>query len=199
MRRYWPSILRIVVAVCILPAALCGLGAVIVDGKTDTFREIQIVQRHVHNVERWFGAAETPSGEAHVADSVSTASTTAFIPDAGNDTFGAWTQTLGSSDTPVSAGMTFFDPHQLFITAAERNTASHVIQVGWGASGAAALSAGAYTEVMFKPPGAAFISVPLPMKTRQTLSGTKLWVRIKSIGQNTGTLNMFVGIHEYES
>jgi hypothetical protein len=196
MRR---KILTAISILCLGGVALVGMGAVIVDGKTDTFREIQEVDRHIHSRERWFGAAATPAGEAHVADSVSTGSTTAFQPDAGNDDFGAWGQALGSADTPAITGMTWFDPHQIFVTAAERNTAIYVIQVGWGASGAAALAAGAYTEVMFKPPGATFISTPTPLKSERQMSGAKVWVRIKAVGQNTGTLNMFLGIHEYPS
>ena len=188
---------RVFTAICILclgTASLFGVAAVIVDGKTDTFREIQEVGRHIHNVERWAGVAAVPSGEVHVADFDIM---TPFQPDAGNDTFGAWGQALGSSDTPVIAGNTFFDPHQLFITAAERNTAIHRIQVAWGASGAAAFAAGDYTEVMFKPPGATFIATPLPMKSQRQLVGTKVWVRIWAAGQNTGTLDMFIGVHGY--
>ena len=113
-----------------------------IDGASKEFREIEIVDRHFHGRERWFGAAAAPSGEVHVADSDSM---TPFQPDAGNDTFGAWGQALGSSDTPSLAGMTWFDPHQIFITAAERNTSIHRVQVAWGASGAAAL-AGAWVR-----------------------------------------------------
>ncbi len=172
------------------------MGEMTLNGETAELREIQEVERHLHNRERWAGAAAVPSGEAHVADFDVM---TPFQPDAGDDTFGAWGQALGSSDTPIVTGMTRFDPHKLFITAAERNTAIHRIQVAWGASGAAAFSAGDYTEVMFKPPGAAFISTPIGLKAKRQLSGTKVWVRIWAAGQNTGTLDMFLGIHEYES
>lgn len=197
MRRYWPSILRIVVAVCLIPAALCGFGAVIIDGKTDTFREIQEVERHVHNRERWSGLAAAPSGIVNGGDFDVMAP---YVPDAGNDDWGAWVLLLGTADTPVLTGMTKFDPHQLFITAAERNTAIHRIQVAWHATSATiALAAGDYTELMFKPEGATFTSTPIPLKSKRCNTGQTIWVRIWADGGNTGTLNMFLGVHEYES
>lgn len=192
---------RTILGVALAPvgvlAAAASLGHVssISNGKDDVFAEIEEVERHHHNRERWFGAAAVPSGEVHVADHDVM---TPFVPDAGNDTWGSWLQLLGSSDTPHLTGMTQYDPHQIFISAVEQNSAIYRIQVGWGASGAAALSAEAFTEVLFLGPGAAFRSPPLPLLSKRQAAGTKIWTRIWADGANTATMNLFLGIHEYE-
>jgi hypothetical protein len=90
----------------------------------------------------------------------------------------------------------YFDPHELVITAAER-TAAYYIQIGRGASGAAALSAGTYTELaldLTDRGGGAIVNV----QTGRAPAGSKLWARCMCPGQNTGTLDFLMGIHEYE-
>ncbi len=198
MRTSWYRIaVRIVAVACLLSAAVWGIGAVIVDGKTDTFREIQEVERHIHNRERWFGVAVSPSGITNGGDSDVMAP---YVPDAGNDDWGAWVLLLGTADTPSIPGMTKFDPHRLFLTAMERNTSIHRVQIAWHATSATmALAAGDYTELMIKPSSASFLSIPVPMRTERQDAGATIWIRVWADGQNTGTVNMFLGIHEYES
>ncbi len=83
------------------------------NGKDDVFAEIEQVERHHHNRERWFGVAAAPSGITNGGDSDVMAP---YVPDAGNDAWGAWVLLLGTADTPSITGMTKVDPHQLFIT-----------------------------------------------------------------------------------
>jgi hypothetical protein len=154
------------------------------------------VDRHLHSRERWFGAAAVPNAEIHVADSILTSSTTLQC-DAGNDTWGSWLQVLGSSDTPAIAGMVYFDPHMALVTVIERDSSIHKIQIAGGTSGAAALASGMYSEHMFRPISADRV-VPMQIQTRRQPAGTKCWIRIWVIGQNTGTMDFFFGIHEYE-
>lgn len=154
-------------------------------------------ERHVHSFERWFGAAAAPSAPTHVADRVGDTST-AFQADAGNDTWGSWLQVLGSADTPAITGMVNFDPHRAMITAVERANAVHFVQVAAGASGAAGLAAGTYTEFVFKPTGASSQETPITLQSRRVAAGTLAWVRVWAVGQNTGTVDFFFGIHEYE-
>jgi len=153
-------------------------------------------EHHVHSYERWFGTAVTPDGEVHVADRIGTA-TTALQIDAGNDTWGSWTQVLGGSDTPATAGMTKYDFHRIFVSATER-TAVHFIQFGFGASGAAALSSGDYTEFVFEPSSNQVEEAPIELQGRRQDVGTKVWARAYIPGQNTGTISFFAGLHEYE-
>ena len=154
------------------------------------------VERHLHSYERWFETAAVANGEIHVADPAGTGGGV-FQMDAGNVTWGAWLQILGSSDTPAITGSVKFDPDQILVTAAERNVV-YVVQIGFGASGAAALSAGTYTEKPFIPAGGVVDSGPMDVKSKRIAVGTKAWVRCICPGQNTATLDFMIGIHEYE-
>jgi hypothetical protein len=155
------------------------------------------IERHLHSYERWLGAAAAPVGETHVADAIGT-TTTAFQVDAGNDTWGSWLQVLGSEDTPVLSGMSNYDLHRLAVVAVENANTTHLIQFAFGASGAAALAAGAYTELVFRPQTVQGAEEILFMQMRRIAVGTKAWARIWAIGQNTSTLDFFCGAHEYE-
>jgi len=155
------------------------------------------IERHFHSYERWAGAAAIPNAEIHVADNILTIPA-AFQADGGNLTWGAWLQVLGSSDTPVIAGSAYFDPHRFMVTDAEHDDTTYLFQVAFGASGAAALAAGAYTEGVFHTTGNKVGAAPAFIQTRRIAAGTKAWVRICAVGQNTGTLDFYFGLHEYE-
>lgn len=153
--------------------------------------------RHNHHWERWSGVAAIPNGEIHVADSI-TDNPSPFQVDGGNDTWGAWVQVLGSSDTPAISGSVYYDFHQMDIVAAERANTTHFIQVALGTSGAAALAAGTYTDKVFHPQSVQGRPAPIVFETRRVAVTTKAWVRILAKGQNTGTLDFYIGHHEYE-
>lgn len=154
-------------------------------------------ERHLHSYERWFGAAGVPVGEAHVADRIGT-TVTAFRADAGNDTWGSWLQILGSDDTPADAGKATYDPHRIMVVALESANAIHLVQFALGASGIAALAAGTYSELVFKPLSVQGQETILMIQTRNVIIGTKAWIRVWVVGQNTSTMDFFIGIHEYE-
>ena len=154
------------------------------------------IERHLHSYERWMELADTPAAETHRADAAGTGAGI-FQIDAGNDTWGAWLQVLGSSDTPVIAGSAYFDLHSLVFVAAERNL-PYVIQVAYGATGAAALTAESYTEAIFVPQSNVIDTGPVVLHSRRAAAGTKTWVRCMCPGQNTATLNFMIGLHEYE-
>jgi len=164
----------------------------------DTASEVEEIERHLHSFERWFGAAVVPNGEIHVADRIGT-TTAAFRADGGNNTWGSWLQILGSADTPADVGMTYFDGHRWLVTAIERANAVHFIQVAAGASGAEALAAGAYSEFPIKPITVQARASPGWIQSFRIAAGTKVWLRVWAVGQNTGTVDFFFGIHEYES
>jgi len=153
------------------------------------------IERHFHSYERWFGAANTPDGEIHVADRIGT-SVTAFQADAGNNTWGDWLQILGSSDTPDTSGSAYYDLHEIFITTAER-AATYFVQLAKGIDGDTALTNNTYSEFMFLPAAASRI-IPIVIQSRRYISGTKAWIRCFCPGQNTGTMDFFIGLHEYE-
>ncbi len=150
------------------------------------------VERHFHSYEKWCGVAAAPSGETHIADRVAT-DIASFQIDGGNDTWGAWVQLLGSNDTTQT-----YDLHRLMITAVERGAAVHFIQLGFGTSGAQALTDGTYTEIVYKPAAVTAEAVPLEVQMRRQAAGTKAWARVLVYDQNTGTVNFYFGLHNYE-
>lgn len=176
-----------------LNAAVSGLGGI----EDSLGYRIGEVDRHNHNYERWFGLSGSPSGETHRAQRIGTTST-AFQMDAGNNTWGNWLQILGSSDTPAVAGMVKYDLHRLAVTAVERTNAIHFVQLGYGASGAAALTANTYTEFIFEPTVVQGRVAPVDIISRRQDAGTKAWVRCWVVGQDTGTVDFFIGLHEYD-
>jgi hypothetical protein len=72
------------------------------------------------------------------------------------------------------------------------------MQIGFGASGAAALAAETYTDFTFHPLAAGVTGDPLPIRTRRVDNGTKVWVRVLAKGQNTGTMDFYFAMHPYE-
>jgi hypothetical protein len=154
------------------------------------------IERHFHHYERWFETAAAPSGETNVADGIGSGGG-AFQIDAGSDDWGSWVQVLGSADTPAISGSVYYDPHKIDIATVER-ALPYFIQIAAGTSGAAGLSAGTYTELVFVPQSVAGRPAPIPIGFRRQAVTTKLWARCKCPGQNTATLDFYIGIHEYE-
>ena len=154
------------------------------------------IERHFHSYESWFGLAASPSGEVHRADRLAT-NIAPFVIDAGNNTWGNWVQILGSDDTPARTDQVKFDLHRLLFTATENNSV-YFFQLAFGDSGAAALSAGDYTEAVFIPSSNQIDSGPVDINDRRKDAGTKAWARCISYGDNTGTMSFYFGLHEYE-
>jgi hypothetical protein len=155
------------------------------------------LERHIHSNGRWFEPAVVPVGETHVADRISENGGVGFQIDAGNDDWGAWLQVIGSEDTPVIAGCLKFDINRIFISAVER-ASIYYVQLGFGATGAAALVAEEYSEFVYKPATVQATETALVMQGRRHDVGTKAWARCMCPGQNTATLSFFIGVHEYE-
>lgn len=185
----------------IVSGAIDGTESSGLDGTHDSLGyRVAEIERHLHSNESWLGAAVTPSGETHRADRVGT-SVTAFSIDGGGGgggSWGSWVQIVGSSDTPCRTGMVRFDFHKLFITAVERASTVHFIQIGFGDSGAAALAADTYTELVYRSGAAVQREAPVIFQTRRQLAGVKVWARCWAVGNDTGTLGFFIGLHEYE-
>lgn len=154
------------------------------------------LERHFHNYERWFGLAAVPNGEVHRADTI-TDNVEPFQIDAGNDTWGSWVQVMGSSDTPNITDSTHYDPHQIDIVAVETANVVYFVQLGYGASGAASLTAGTYTEFVFIPQSANGRPAAIAVLMRRATAGTLVWARTLARGTNTSTLDFYIGIHEY--
>lgn len=154
------------------------------------------IERHLHSYESWFETAAVPDGEDHVADRVGEGSG-AFQIDAGNDTWGAWVQVLGANDTPARGTNVKFDLHEMLFESTERSVV-YFVQLAFGTSGAAALAAGEYTESVFVPATNLIDSGPVEIHNPRIAVGTKAWVRCMCPGQDTATMDFFIGLHEYE-
>ena len=152
------------------------------------------IERHLHSGGRWFGAAASAT-ETHKADRIGT-TTSPFQLDGGDNTWGDWVQLFGSDDTPDRAGYAYFDPHQFILTDTE-NASVYFVQVGRGETGAAALTAGTYIEFVGVATVQKATEVVL-LQTGRSPAGSLLWGRCWSVGDNTGTIDFFLGIHEYE-
>lgn len=153
------------------------------------------IERHLHSSASWFGLAVTASGETHVADRIG-AGVNPFRIDAGNDTWGAWVQILGSSDTPARAAQLYFDPHLMIVKDTE-SAAVYFIQIARGTSGDAALAAGMYTELVYSATVQKETGI-IDVQTGRAPAGSKLWARCLAVGQNTAWLDFYIGIHEYQ-
>ncbi|MCK5015642.1 MAG: hypothetical protein KAS32_01105 [Candidatus Peribacteraceae bacterium] len=169
-----------------------------VDGLTGVVNslayKVHEIEKHLHNWERWIGLAAVPVGETHRFD---IDSMTPFQMDAGNDTWGAWLQIVGSTDFPITAGMAYRDAHRILITDIERDIAITRIQIAGGEDADVAVAAGNYTEFMTTPLKNS-AQLPITIMTGRALSATKGWIRCWVNGQNTGTVDFFLGVHEYE-
>ena len=154
-----------------------------------------IIERHLHYYARWFGVAVTPNLEIHVADRAGDA-VSAFQIDAGNNDWGSWVQILGSSDTPVVLAMPFFDLHKLQFPTVERDE-TYIMQIAFGATGADGLSAGDFTEEVYTPGGNKVRADNVLISCERIAAGTKAWARCKCPGQDTATMDFYIGLHEY--
>lgn len=159
-------------------------------------QDVTEIETHLHSYEKWLCAAASPNGEIHVADEISATSFTAFRVDAGNNTWGSWVQILGSADTPIEAGKTFFDLHELFFLQTERDDIT-IFQLAFGESAAAALIARTYTTSPFKAQTNLIDSGPIYIQNKRQPAGVKAWARCFIPGQNTGTMDFYIGLHEY--
>ena len=166
-------------------------GGLAVDANNSLAYRVAEIERHLHNYPRWFGVAAAPSG-THKADAVGQA-IAPFVIDGGNKVYGTWVQILGSDDTAQR-----YDLHKLIVTATETASIIHFIQVGFGVSGAQALSDGTYSEVLYRSVAAASNQAPIEIMTRRQAAGTSAWARVLAYETNTSTVSFYFGLHAYE-
>ena len=160
------------------------------------------IERHLHHRERWMQLATTQTATHKGVALGDTDGAGPYVMDAGDSsvtpTWGTWIQILGADDTPAeSATNVYMDPHLIMVTATERN-ATYFLQIGFGATGAAALLAGTYTETVFQPASNQIDSAPVSISTRRVATGSLMWCRVLCPANNTATLSAYFGGHEDE-
>lgn len=154
--------------------------------------KVSEIERHLHSGGRWYETASVPTA-THIADRIGDGAGP-FQIDAGNDDWGSWVQIFGPDD--MTAGKVYFDPHCMIVKDAQESD-TYFIQIGRGASGASALSAGTYTELVYSATVQKETGI-IPIQTGRAPAGSLLWARCKIPGVNTGTLDFYFGLHEYE-
>lgn len=156
------------------------------------------IERHFHNVEKWFGLAVTPVGETHRADRMNGV-VEPFTLTTGNSDFGPWVQVLGSDDTPVNAAAVKFDAHKVLVVDTN-STSPYIVQIVGGESAdiAAKIAAEEFSEFPYISQSNLNDSGETPVKSRRQNAGTKVWARAACKGQNAVTISAYLGIHEYE-
>ena len=158
---------------------------------------VEEIEKHLHNREKWFGAAAVAVGETHIADRMDGA-IGEFILTAGNNDFGAWIQVLGSDDTPVTAGMAKFDGHRILVIDTN-STSPFIVQIASGESAALAakIANEEFTEFPYVAATNSNDSGISDIMSIRVPAGEKIWVRCACVGQNGTTLHFYFGIHEY--
>ena len=174
------------------------LGAILGDMNNEPiYNRLYELERHFHGWERWMCAAAAANAEIHVADRIGTG-TSPFTLTSGTSTWGAWVQILGSSDTPVitGAGNVKYDLHRV-LALSMNFVGAYFLQIGFGTSGAAAVTAETLSSIVLNPASNTDKTVAEPFMCRRQAAGTKAWARIMCPGQDAKTLTLMFGLHEY--
>ena len=153
------------------------------------------LEQHIHGYNRSYGLAAVPAGETHRADEI-TSDPEPFVIDAGNDTWGAWVQVFGSTDTP--AAWIYFDPSEMSIVTVQTANVIYFLQLSAGATAAAGVTAGTYSDRVFTPQSVSGRPAAIRFMMGRQAAGTKLWMRTVCRGTNTSTLSFYMDLHGYE-
>ena len=152
--------------------------------------------QHFHNYETAFGVAAVPTA-THFADQNRIAS---FVGTSGNNAFGAAVNVIGPDDTPVRAGMKYFDTREWSIIDVS-NANPFIFMVIWGTplqNEAAAEAAGQFSTCIVHQPTAAGQNKPQEIRLIRVPSKSQIWVKVKNAA-NLATVNFQVTLHEYPS
>jgi len=158
--------------------------------------EVIEIATHLHSNE-WLGAlAASPSPPGHAAE---WNTMNPFQSTAGNDTWGAWIQIIGSTDTPIHTGMTKFDLHKILVidVAVTADLDLHIVQVGCGLNGTQTLIDSTYTTFAFVPERGAAVTV-INFQMKRCEAGQNVWLRHWVDGTNAPTMDFVHLLHEYD-
>jgi hypothetical protein len=158
--------------------------------------EVETVEHHLHNAERWWGAVGVPDETNAIAATV----TVPFAATSGNNTWGAAIPILGTGDSPVTSISTTFDPHRILITGLDDETDAWRLRLIWGSSDSAtAIAAGQWSEVMLQSnavPGNRAGGQPVDIIMPILTVGIKMWAQVWN-DTNGEVLSFFWGAHGY--
>jgi len=154
------------------------------------------LERHFHNVERWWGAVAVPDETNAIAATV----TVPFVATSGDNAWGTAIPILGTADNPVLATDVKFDIHRLLVTDLDDETDAWRIRIIWGTGTSGdAITAGQWSEIMLQAnavPGNRAGGQPINVIMRRQSVGTKLWAQVWN-NTNSETMSFFWGAHGY--
>lgn len=154
------------------------------------------LERHFHNVERWWGALAAPDETNAIEANV----TRPFVAASGADTWGAAIPILGTDDNPVLATDVKFDIHRLLVTSLDDETDAWRIRIIWGTGTSGdAITAGQWSEIMLESnavPGNRAGGQPVDVIMRREDVGVKLWAQVWN-DTNSEEMSFFWGAHGY--
>jgi hypothetical protein len=157
--------------------------------------ESTILEEHFHTWTRFLGARAGWDG-THEDFSAANDRLDPFTIDAGNNTWGTPLCIIGSEDTPVIAGMAYYDHRWITVTNTQR-TQAYRVRFAYGSSYAAAIAAGTFAEWEWIALTGSQDTGPLQVATNRVAAGTKMFAACWCLGQASGTLTFTLGIHEY--
>ena len=160
---------------------------------------IHEIEKHFHNREIWFGedAARSAEAKCGIRDVI-----TPFQVDAGDDAYGTTPLCIiGTGDVPISDGYVKLDLHHMVVVDVEATAdlKIHKVQLIWGSGTVTqAITDDQVSDMSpFIPLRGAAFSVRNIMMPRITIGTDKVWVRHWVDGVDTGTMDFFIGFHEY--
>jgi len=157
-----------------------------------------IIEEHHHSNETWFGAQPTQVGPG------SQNSLTGFRVTSGAvaNTFGAAIVVLDGSETPVRAGMKYFDPHRIQVLNVENNAKTYRLRLASNRLGntswADAVTAGVFTDVCFKIDTTNRDASPFYIQCRRQNAGATVWTAVATADAVAQWVDVIFGIHEYD-
>jgi len=160
----------------------------IINGKVDrNYNEIEVIDRHFHNREIWFG-------NGAVEDSL-----VPYTLVSGNNDFGSEVLILNSTDTPVDAGMIKFDPHKIEVVEVDTDS-EYYLRIIWGSGTVGeAETAKQYSTFPVTPSGVGsnISGDPIDTKVKRINCGIdKVWMKCKNVS-NLAEIYVQLGLHEY--
>lgn len=174
-------------------AAIDGLG-----GTVDSLAYMaELLRRHHHNRERWWGATGAPTETNAIAVTV----TVPFAATSGADTWGAAIPICGTADDPTPGdGDTKFDLHRLLIVGLDDQVDAWRVRIIWGTGTSGdAITAGNWTEIMVQSnvsPGNRAGAQPVDVIMLRVDVGTKCWAQSYN-DTNGEILQFYIGVHGY--
>ncbi len=166
------------------------------------------IEKHFHNVQRWYGKSADQSGVNPWAKSISDSGMVgSFQAISGNATFGADANdealVWGVNDTiatpPNAVPYVKMDIHNMFITASSVTTLWYLRLVYGTGTMADAITAGQYSTFPIiadaAQGGSIDIIVPI-MMPRITIGTDKVWMQAKN-ATNNATIDFLIGVHGY--